>query len=299
MAIGVGDYRHRNHHEQYAVGFSLGGHMAPEKTWPEEDPRQAQQVQPAITCDQPQAYQHPWPSSYLSKGVLEAYQQKYPSRSGGWRLEDMPQDILDRICQHSDYEDLILGLRRTCSTLYAKVKPLLAPSETQFRQVQVPSSPGATGTNHGCIGMTSADEFVDDNSLCLRAERDFSKHRADKKRPFHMACFICSKVKGPENFAINQPLERTIPDPRAGRPPGAVTTITLRQFCIPCGVAAGLHPPGGAKLVSRAGAAAACWVCRCRRTWPWGRVHVCPHCGANCPFSGGGSGGGRRGRGGR
>ncbi|XXH05697.1 hypothetical protein Hte_012132 [Hypoxylon texense] len=207
------------------------------------------------------ASQAQWFACQLSKRTLRQYLDyipvPLPLPTGGARLEILPQDVLDRICQHVPYEDL-LRLHQQSRTLHARVDPHLAPYPTKL-------------------------------SFVLRAERDFRRHY--ERTPPNLGCYMCHRVLPAGLFAIRQArqalLRPSFPPTVAvtgvaGGPQGPQiqTVVNLRRFCIACGVRTGCHGRGDA-LVSQTGAQY--WLCECPRVHPE-RAPGCGDCRMFCPI---------------
>ncbi|KAI4863382.1 hypothetical protein F4820DRAFT_471569 [Hypoxylon rubiginosum] len=202
------------------------------------------------------ASQVQWFACQLSKKTLRQYLDRtampLPLPTGGARLEILPQDVLDRICRHVPYEDL-LRLYQQSRALHRRVDPHLAPYPTKL-------------------------------SLVLRAERDFRKHHARGAAPPNLGCYMCHRVLPPGLFAIRQARQALV----VVRPPVAVavaghrhqTVVNLRRFCVPCGVRTGCHGRGET-LVTQTGAQY--WLCECPRVHPE-QAPGCGGCRMFCPI---------------
>ncbi|KAH9903736.1 hypothetical protein F4778DRAFT_96862 [Xylariomycetidae sp. FL2044] len=215
----------------------------------------APRIPPTIVYPSP--YQQPWIQLYLSHQTLTAYLRTYAAPRDDF-LGNLPQDVLDRICSFTPYEDLF-ALRVASRGLYHMVKPLLALRETQI-------------------------------SLVMRVERDFKRYR-NGDTPGH-GCYECSRVLPPSRFATNQPLSAALqpyypsaaaatpgfydgPDHDAGR------NVFLRRFCINCGIASNIYRPGDLLTRKTEGNV---WICNCRILWESEATSKCYRCYSSAPF---------------
>ncbi|KAI1378595.1 hypothetical protein F4677DRAFT_411337 [Hypoxylon crocopeplum] len=159
-----------------------------------------------------------WFACQLSKGTLRQYLDiipvLLPLPRGSTRLDLLPQDVLNRICQYVPYENL-LWLYQESKTLNQIIDPHLAPYETKI-------------------------------SFVLRAERDFPQHYGEK--PPSLGCYMCHRVLPPSVFAADQPLQALL----QVTPSAQQSVVNLRRFCIPCGIRWGCHGAGD-KLSTRTG----------------------------------------------
>ncbi|KAI2614871.1 hypothetical protein GGR54DRAFT_321489 [Hypoxylon sp. NC1633] len=130
-----------------------------------------------------------------------------PLPTVGTRLEFLPRDVLNRICEYVDYEKLI-WLYQESRTLNRIIDPQLAPYATKL-------------------------------SFVLQAERYFPQHYGAK--PPNLGCYMCSKVLPASFFASNQPLQARLQN----KPEEEQSVVNLRRFCIDCGIQCGCHCPGG------------------------------------------------------
>ena len=131
-------------------------------------------------------------------------------------------------------------------------------------------------------------------AFTLRAENYFKKHFPGqingRETLGNFACYFCFRVRGPYHFDQSQPVLFTTPragwyrkvtdeDLRTGR---AKNAVSLRRFCIECGVKHGIHQPGD---LLRTKTGQELWVCHCWRIWTKPTHLRCNRCQANCPFS--------------
>jgi hypothetical protein len=140
--------------------------------------------------------------------------------------------------------------------------------------------------------------WLDKLAFVMRAEKDFAQHFPryiqGQEHPGNFACYRCWRVRVPEYFDVKQP--HTVHLDHNGRyikilddhkdqwphgKPQGTSVVTLRRFCIECGVRDGIHAPGDL-LETRMGQEF--WVCSCRTVWPKPSVLKCNDCGTNCPF---------------
>ncbi|KAI1103599.1 hypothetical protein F4804DRAFT_309671 [Jackrogersella minutella] len=193
-----------------------------------QDPRQQQPLPPlAHISNTTHETRVQWFACQLSKGTLRQYLNvitvPLPIPKNATRLELLPQNVINRICQYVPYENLI-WLYQQSKALYRIIDPYLAPHETQL-------------------------------SLVLRAERDFIKHYTEK--PPNLGCYMwCKRVLPAGVFASNQPLQALL----RPSPLDVESVVNLRRFCIYCGIKSGCHNPGD-ELTTRAGGRF--WLCNC------------------------------------
>ncbi|EEU43987.1 uncharacterized protein NECHADRAFT_30241 [Fusarium vanettenii 77-13-4] len=130
-----------------------------------------------------------------------------------------------------------------------------------------------------------ADKF----QFVMRAAKDFPQHRPSEKgrdhQPGNLECYICFRVRAPEYFDVLQaptacldPHGRVVSDREPG--PGD-RVVSLRRFCIECGVGHGLHAPLDC-LTTRAGQFL--WICQCRKVLRKPDCLRCSDCGSTCPL---------------
>ncbi|KAI0008717.1 hypothetical protein F4779DRAFT_423709 [Xylariaceae sp. FL0662B] len=183
----------------------------------------AQHQRPPPTADQGLNVAHlcsraQWLPRQLSRKTLHKYLQvipvPLPIPKHGSRLDLLPQNIINRICQYVPYEKLI-WLSQESHALRMLINPQLAPYETKL-------------------------------SFVLRAERDFKKHYEEK--PPNQGCYMCCQVLPAGWFASNQPLQALLRNGLSAKQ----SVVHLRRFCIRCGVRSGCHGPG-AYLVTGTG----------------------------------------------
>lgn len=139
-------------------------------------------------------------------------------------------------------------------------------------------------------------------AFVMHAENYFPRHFPvvvqGQERPGNFACYACFRVRGPAHFDAEQPHtilvnERgeRVPEPqgrgggkgasaRALPPPGC-RYVTLRRFCIECGVRHGLHQPGDSLFTKLR---QELWVCGCRMVWQKPTCLKCTRCGGDCPL---------------
>ena len=133
-------------------------------------------------------------------------------------------------------------------------------------------------------------EAGDKAQFVMRAAKDFPQHRPSEKghdyKPGNFECYVCFRVRSPDHFDMLQPQYAYV-DTR-GRlvndrdpVPGVDRQISLRRFCIECGVREGLHAPFDC-LTTRTGRDL--WVCKCRRIWSKPGCLRCPDCRGDCPL---------------
>ncbi|CEJ88681.1 hypothetical protein VHEMI04789 [[Torrubiella] hemipterigena] len=143
---------------------------------------------------------------------------------------------------------------------------------------------------HGTIDPQRMADAADKAQFVMRAAKDFPQHRPSEKghdyKPGNFECYICFKVRSADHFDMLQPQHAWIDayghvvserDPI----PGVDSKISLRRFCIECGVKEGLHAPFDC-LTTRTGRDL--WVCRCRRIWSKPGCLRCPDCRGDCPL---------------
>lgn len=135
--------------------------------------------------------------------------------------------------------------------------------------------------------MATTDDKME---FIMRAAREFPQHRPSVKRgnekPGNFECYVCFRVRSPEHFAMIQPRYAFVDTHGhlvTDRSPiaGIDIQISLRRFCIDCGVLEGLHAPFDA-ITTHTGLES--WVCRCRRMWRNTECLQCPDCRSNCPL---------------
>ncbi|PKS08664.1 hypothetical protein jhhlp_004717 [Lomentospora prolificans] len=148
-------------------------------------------------------------------------------------FERLPPELQREIFSYLDYQSLI-ALSCVNSYLHRTVNPQTAPIEDKF-------------------------------AFVMRAENYFPKHFPvvvqGQERPGNFACYICFRVREPVHFDAEQPhsiyvnergekvrsLPKATPNDNSNGGPASSTThrlVTLRRFCIECGVRHGLHAPG-------------------------------------------------------
>lgn len=174
-------------------------------------------------------------------------------------IERLPNELQKMIFFHLDYQALI-----HLSTMNRYFQRTLDP--------------------HRMASTADKAQFV------MRAAKDFPQHRPSEKshdfRPGNFECYICFRVRSPDNFDMLQPQHAYI-DNRGcivqGRDPDIHTDrkIMLRRFCIDCGVREGIHVPFDC-LVTRTGKDL--WVCRCSKVWAKPSCLRCPDCKGDCPL---------------
>lgn len=143
---------------------------------------------------------------------------------------------------------------------------------------------------HRAIDPQAMANGIDKAQFVMRAAKDFPQHRPSEKshdyRPGNFECYICFRVRSPDHFDMLQPQSAYVdahgclvrnrePDVRTDR------QVTLRRFCVDCGVAEGLHAPFDC-LTTRTGKDL--WVCSCRQVWSKPACLRCPECRGDCPL---------------
>ena len=142
---------------------------------------------------------------------------------------------------------------------------------------------------HQTIDPRTMADPMDKLQFVMRAAKDFPQHRPSEKgqdyHPGNFECYICFRVRSPDCFDVLQAqfayvdrLGRVIRDREPSR---LDSVVSLRRFCIECGVHAGLHVPSDC-LTTKTGRDL--WVCRCWRVWPKPGVLRCPDCAGDCPL---------------
>lgn len=180
-----------------------------------------------------------------------------PPRSG---IERLPPRVQRRIFSHLDYASLIY----------------LSTMNRHFQRAVDPQA------------MASPADKI---RFVLQAAREFPQHRPCERgpdfRPGNFECYACFRVRGPEHFDALQRQHahvdaagRLVLD-RPPRPDAGDRPVSLRRFCIQCGVALGLHAPLDC-LTTKTGLDL--WVCRCRLVWTKPGCMRCPTCAADCPL---------------
>ncbi|CAH0056766.1 unnamed protein product [Clonostachys solani] len=112
------------------------------------------------------------------------------------------------------------------------------------------------------------------------------KEKGSNPHPGNFECYICFRIRSPDLFDANQ-LQQAIIDDQGYvirgnvSPDTKVVGVSLRRFCIECGLLAGLHAPSDS-LTTKTGVEF--WVCKCRKLWPRPAVLMCPVCCDTCPF---------------
>lgn len=148
---------------------------------------------------------------------------------------------------------------------------------------------------HQAVDPQIATSF-DKLAFVMRAERDFPqnfpRYIQGQEHPGRFACYSCCRVRGPEHFDLKQPhtvimdsqgeLWRNDDEGGNRERPEKGTVLTLRRFCIECGVRDGIHRPSDL-LETRTGQEL--WVCNCRKVWPKPAYLRCDNCGSNCRFT--------------
>ncbi|KAG9256144.1 uncharacterized protein F5Z01DRAFT_541853 [Emericellopsis atlantica] len=142
--------------------------------------------------------------------------------------------------------------------------------------------------NHTVNPQAMADP-LDKLQFVMRAAKDFPQHRPSEKgqeyHPGNFECYICFKVRSPDCFDALQSqtayIDRLGRPVRDRQPTQADTLVSLRRFCIECGVRAGLHVASDS-LTTRTGRDL--WICSCLRVWSKHQVLRCPSCGGDCPL---------------
>lgn len=143
---------------------------------------------------------------------------------------------------------------------------------------------------HQNIDPQSMADPADKAQFVMRAAKDFPQHRPSEKghdyKPGNFECYVCFRVRSPEHFDMMQPQHAYV-DPHGclvtdrDPQPGMDRQISLRRFCIECGVREGLHAPFDC-LTTRTGRDL--WVCKCRRIWAKPGCLRCPDCRGDCPL---------------
>jgi hypothetical protein len=133
-------------------------------------------------------------------------------------------------------------------------------------------------------------DVSDKLQFVMRAAKDFAQHRPSEKtqdyHPGNFECYVCFRVRSPDCFDSYQAQfayvdhKGYVVTDRDARP-GLDTLVSLRRFCIDCGVRTGLHTPSEC-LTTKTGRDL--WVCRCRKVWPKPSVLRCPDCHGDCPL---------------
>ncbi|XWW92494.1 hypothetical protein V2A60_000417 [Cordyceps javanica] len=195
---------------------------------------------------QPQSYHMPSPQSPTVSAM--------PSG-----IERLPDNVQSKVYGDLDYQSLIH----------------LSTTNRYFNHTIDPQ---------GMADATDKAQFV------MRAAKDFPQHRPSEKghdyKPGNFECYVCFRVRSPEHFDMLQPQHayvdhhgRLVTDREPQ--PGRDRKITLRRFCIECGVKEGLHAPFDC-LTTRTGRDL--WVCKCRRIWAKPGCLRCPDCRGDCPL---------------
>ncbi|KAK3175560.1 hypothetical protein K4F52_010163 [Lecanicillium sp. MT-2017a] len=175
------------------------------------------------------------------------------------RLETMPHELQHMVFGRLDYQSLI-----HLSTLNRYFHKTIDPQR-----------------------MANASDKA---QFVMRAAKDFPQHRPREKgldyTPGNFECYVCFRVRSPDHFDMLQPQYAYVnthghfvndrdPVPGVDRP------ISLRRFCIECGVREGLHAPFDC-LTTRTGRD--WWVCKCLRIWSKPGCLRCPYCCGDIPL---------------
>jgi hypothetical protein len=157
---------------------------------------------------------------------------------------------------------------------------------------------------HQAVNPQAVASLASKFSFVMEAENHFSKHFPGvvqgQEHPGNYACYACFRVRGPAHFDAEQPHTiyvdekgqriREPPKPQVSAasdgagPEGirlSARAVTLRRFCIECGVREGLHLPGDL-LVTKL--RQELWVCKCRVVWEKPTCLKCTRCGGDCPL---------------
>lgn len=224
----------------------------------------------------PQQHALPTPpsSTSTSPSASPTYRAADPSARGyPFSFERLPLDLQREILSHLDYQSLI-ALSCVNRYLNRTVDPArLASPEDKF-------------------------------AFVMHAENFFPRHFPvvvqGQERPGNFACYVCFRVRGPAHFDADQPHSiyvdergERVSTPR-GRgtdgkggtvatlpPPPGCKIVTLRRFCIECGVRCGLHRPGDSMFTKLR---QELWVCGCRMVWQKPTCLKCTRCGGDCPL---------------
>lgn len=174
-------------------------------------------------------------------------------------IEQLPRELQQMVFIHLDYQMLIR----------------LSTVNRYFQQIIDPQR------------MASDADKI---QFIMRAAKDFPQHRPSERghdfRPGNFECYICFRVRSPENFDMLQPQSAFLdlrgcivqdrePDPRID------VKVMLRRFCIECGVKEGIHASFDC-LTTRTGKDL--WICNCRKVWSKPGYLRCPDCRGDCPL---------------
>lgn len=258
------NYVHEHLHRQnMQYQHSPPMHSSPPQHYQQYAPQPQLQVAPIqhSALPQPQAYSHRAPHSRTHSRThsRSMSQHSHASSSAAPSLiERLPSELQNMVYSNLEYQQLI-----HLSTMNKYFHTSVQPSQ-----------------------ISTADDKA---AFVMRAVRDFPQHRPSEKgheyKPGNFECYICFRVRSPDHFDMLQP-QHAFVDARGNLvtdrdPSPSDRKITLRRFCIECGVREGLHAPFDC-LTTRTGHDL--WVCRCRRVWAKPGCLRCPDCRADCPL---------------
>ncbi|SPO06128.1 uncharacterized protein DNG_08817 [Cephalotrichum gorgonifer] len=215
----------------------------------------------------------PTPPPSLSPSPPTTYRPMGPDRSYRFNFERLPPELQREILSRLDYQSLIA---LSCTNRY--LNQTVDPAHL----------------------ADPADKFA----FVMRAENYFPRHFPvvvqGQERPGNFACYVCFRVRGPAHFDADQPHSIYVNDrgervdglaplrgadgkPSQARalPPPGCKLVSLRRFCIECGVRHGLHQPGDSLFTKLR---QELWVCRCRMVWQKPTCLKCTRCGGDCPL---------------
>ena len=212
----------------------------------------------------------PTPPSSTTPSPSPSYRAVDDSAPFRFHFERLPPELQREILSRLDYQSLIA---LSCVNRY-------------LNQTVDPAALAAP-----------EDKFA----FVMRAENYFPRHFPvviqGQERPGNFACYACFRVRGPAHFDAEQPLSiwvnergERVPEPQGrGRgkggallpPPPGCREVTLRRFCIECGVRHGLHRPGDSMFTKLR---QELWVCDCRMVWQKPTCLKCTRCGGDCPL---------------
>lgn len=203
--------------------------------------------------------QHSLASQASSYASSSHHSSRGSSSSMPSQLERLPHNVQDMVYSRMDYQSLI-----HLSTMNRYFNGSVDPQRMARQDDKA--------------------EFV------MRAAKDFPQHRPSEKghdyKPGNFECYVCFKVRSADHFDMLQPQfawvdSRNCVISEREPIPGVDSQISLRRFCIECGVKEGLHAPFDC-LTTRTGRDL--WVCRCRRIWSKPGCLRCPDCRGDCPL---------------
>ncbi|OAA73446.1 hypothetical protein ISF_00347 [Cordyceps fumosorosea ARSEF 2679] len=248
---------------------------------------------PHYQHQQPQQYQQHSPHQYHHQAPQQYHQQHHTSHSRQHSRQHS-QHVASPPLRQSQQYHLPSPQSPSTSAMPSGIERLPnAVKSKVYGDLDYQSLIQLSGTNryfNRTVDPQNMADPADKAQFVMRAAKDFPQHRPSEKghdyKPGNFECYVCFRVRSPEHFDMLQPQHAYVDahghlvtdrDPQPGRD----RQISLRRFCIECGVREGLHAPFDC-LTTRTGRDL--WVCKCRRIWAKPGCLRCPDCRADCPL---------------